>query len=305
MAVSFTPPALVAFEIHEQCFRVARNNGRIEHNRFLEVGTFHGTHPASKAGSTMTPGGANLIRVRSEHLVYVVTNECGLVLYEEAHGPGHQEERGQPEGHRGDVPRMAVTVGNDHVISVAGVCQIDTFSEFHVIVQLFVIVEETGSLSDELSLRLDRVERETLRDVDLRCWILFKVDQLLRDIRDSDNRVIESGSCRPRVDALVIRMRSRVCFPVTISSHVTSSSDVMIADNFPPYNRKCLSHRRNCSIHRLNVYPPSEIQSRVAVPALDQIDQVQHYDEGDRDADVHVITRPASDRTGSGCRMRC
>lgn len=190
----------------------------------------------------------------AEDLVDVVVYNGRLVLDEDTERPREEKKGRQPEADLRHVPRKAIRAREGrHLAAIVDVDEVDAFAELDVVVPVVVVLEEAGSLLDELPFRLNGRERKSLRHVDSRRWILLQIDELLRLIYDADGRVIESGCDAARVDPLVVRMRRRVGLSVAVACHVTGAPDVVIADDLPPNDGWGLSEGGNALVDGIDI----------------------------------------------------
>jgi hypothetical protein len=64
----------------------------------------------------------------------------------------------------------------------------------------------------------------------------------------------------------------------------------MVANGLPPDTGLCLLHPLDTFINALYIHFMLQLTLGIAVPALHQVDQVEHEQEGQRDVDVSVRT---------------
>lgn len=91
-----------------------------------------------------------------------------------------------------------------------------------------------------------------------------------------------------RVDSLVVDLRRSVGVSVTVACHLPRPPDVMIADGFPPDAGRGLLHPLYALADVVHIYLVLQLVPGVTVPALHQVDHVEHDQEGQRDVDVAV-----------------
>ena len=63
----------------------------------------------------------------------------------------------------------------------------------------------------------------------------------------------------------------------------------MVADGLPPDDGQGVLHDGDSVVHGVDVHLVLQLDARVAVPALHQVHEVQHDDEGHGDVDVAVV----------------
>lgn len=91
-----------------------------------------------------------------------------------------------------------------------------------------------------------------------------------------------------RVHSLVVDLRSGVGISVTVTCHLPRPPDVMIADGLPPDAGRSLLHSLYALTYTVRIYLVLQFILGVAVPALHQVDHVEHDQEGQRDVDVSI-----------------
>ncbi|KFM67242.1 hypothetical protein X975_12624, partial [Stegodyphus mimosarum] len=102
------------------------------------------------------------------------------------------------------------------------------------------------------------------------------------------------------VDSFVVNLSGGVSIAIAISSHVPRSTDVMVADGFPPDNRLGFAHLLDVFVNSGRIHLIGELKSGGAVPTLHQVDKVKHGHKSDRYEDVTVLARAGCATGGDG-----
>lgn len=101
------------------------------------------------------------------------------------------------------------------------------------------------------------------------------------------------------VDPFMVHLRSSVRISVSVARHLSGTSYVMVADGLPPDAGCSLLQPLYPVIHLTDFHLSQVSRFRVAVPALHQIDNVQHGQKGYGYIDVAVGTRAVMIESGS------
>lgn len=91
-----------------------------------------------------------------------------------------------------------------------------------------------------------------------------------------------------RVHPLMVDLRSSVGISITVTCHLPCPPDVMIADGLPPDAGCSLLHSLYALTYTAHIYLVLQLIPGIAVPALHQVDHVEHDQEGQRDVDVAI-----------------
>lgn len=92
------------------------------------------------------------------------------------------------------------------------------------------------------------------------------------------------------VDPFMVHLCSRIGISVSVTRHLSGTTYVMVADGLPPDAGCGLLQPLYPVIHRTDFHLSKVSCFRVAVPALHQVDDVQHGQEGYRYIDIAVGT---------------
>ena len=78
---------------------------------------------------------------------------------------------------------------------------------------------------------------------------------------------------------------------IAVSSNLARATDVVITDGSPPDDRRGVGELTDQLVDGAGVDPIIQLSTQSAVPAFDQVDDVHHDDERDRNVDVTVVAR--------------
>ena len=175
-----------------------------------------------------------------------------------------------------------------HVLPEVDVLQVHALARLHVVVQTFVVGEEASTLGEVGSLGTGGGEGEALGEAKAGSGVFQKPQELLGNVFHAVPGVVELGAGGVRVDPLVVDLRGSVGVAVAIARHLTRPADVVVADGLPPDAGHGLLQPLDAVVHLANLHPRQRGRLGVAVPALHQVDDVEHDQEGHGDVDVAV-----------------
>lgn len=112
--------------------------------------------------------------------------------------------------------------------------------------------------------------------------------QLFGHVLDTVSRVVELGAGGVCVDPFVIHLCGRVGVSVSIPGHLPGPPYVVIADCLPPDAGGGLLKSLDPVIHLSDLHFSEVRCFRVAVPALHQVDYIEHGQEGHGDVDISI-----------------
>lgn len=102
---------------------------------------------------------------------------------------------------------------------------------------------------------------------------------------------IESRASRMRVNPFVIYLRSCERISISVPSHMTGLSDVMITQGLPPEYGNSVPHLVDLLVDGTDVHLVMQLYTCMAVPTFHQVHEVQHDNECHWDVDISVLAR--------------
>ena len=75
---------------------------------------------------------------------------------------------------------------------------------------------------------------------------------------------------------------------IAVSGDLARAADVVVADGLPPDTGRGLLHAAHALSHAAHVHPVLQLVAGLAMPALHQVDGIQHEQEGQGDVDIAV-----------------
>lgn len=212
-----------------------------------------------------------------------------MVLCEDSEGPGEGEEGGEPEDIVGQVPGVVLRITqHQDVLLQVNVFQVHALPGFHVVVQALVVGEKPRSLSQVGILRLYVGEAEALGEAHLGERGLLQTHHLLRNIFDATVAVVKLRLRHVGVDTFVVHLGAGVRVSIAVACDLARPANVVIADGLPPDARLGLLHPLDALVDALHIHFVLQLVFHMAVPALDQIDQIEHAQQGQWDVDIAI-----------------
>ena len=189
----------------------------------------------------------------------------------------------------GTVPRHPVWVQvGDQTVSEVHILQLHSLPCFHVIVQSLDTREEPGSLVEIIVFRTSLAKAEALGEAQPRRWVSLQAPELPGHVLHPTAAIVELPLGHVGVHSLVVHLRGRVGVPVAVTRHLPGPPDKVVADGLPPYARLGLSHAQHPLVHAVHIHFALQLAPGPAVPALGQVDDVEHEQEGQGDVDIAV-----------------